>query len=336
MEEKTKDKLDIIFDSISQEVLSLESERLAHKSQYLNTWVFGICITVMALFLSFVITNPSSKAQAVMPFFILLAGLGLTFEYSRSVKKSFKLSFKNKIISKLIYAYNPALGYFPEKRISDATFAISKLFKKTPHDIKGEDFIEGKYGDTDFRLSELHATYESSDGDGDSSTHDIFKGLFLVADFHKYFHSETFILPETGWKALGLNKKKFQGAALIEMEDQEFEDQFRVFTTNDQDARYILSPSMLQRIKDLRKRFGDDLWISFRGESMYVALKTQYNFFEHDIKLPIEKNSLVEEHIKDLKSILGIMDDLNLNTRIWSKIPQRLLADEEEDKLIEK
>lgn len=325
-----KEKLDELFESISSEILDLEEVRKNRLKELSQVWLFGILISIGAVIIGS-LAFPDFGAKFFMLFLMGLAGLGLTFEQHRRVKKKFKFEFKQEIISKLITTYNPSLEYRPQDRISDAVFIGSKMFSRKPHDIVGEDMIVGKYGDTDFKMSELRATYETTDSDGDSTTNEIFKGIFLVADFHKYFHSETIIIPETGWKAVGLNKKKYKGAALIEMEDPIFEKRFRVFTTNDQDARYILSPSMMERICKLQNKFRDDIWISFRGDSMNIAINTSRDFFEHDLNTPLNDKSLVHHHISELKTLLGIIDDLNLNTRIWSKIPIRLLNEDEKE-----
>ena len=325
-----KEELNNIFGDLDVHLRELEEERKKKSDKNTYTWLVGLLLSFLFAFFCMILI-PVAPFKFFLPVVFLILGITFTYYLSQILKKEFQNSFKEKIIQRLIKSHYPNFSYHPLKHISLQDFRNAKLFKRKPHHFSGEDWIEGKYEDTDFRLSELKATYESKDNDGHTTSNTIFDGLFMIADFHKYFHSRTYVIPETGWKAIGLNKKKHAGASLIEMEDPEFERRFRVFSTNDQDARYILSPAMMERICKLQDKFKGDLHISFRGATMNIAISNNLDFFEHDINKPLYPRSPVKEHIDDLKAIIGIMDDLSLNTRIWSKIPIRLLADEDEE-----
>lgn len=316
-----KQNQNIISTDLEEEVNKLEEYRVKGLDKIARVWIFGPFLIVLLLVLVSIYFPFLHGFKALVLFHIVLFGLMITNRLNNNVKRDFRIEFKQKVVSNLIKSRYPTIQYHPAKRISEQDIFASRLFSKTQMNLKGEDMIQGKYKDTDFSLSELKPLK------GKNEAGLIFQGLFIKADFHKYFHSETFVLPQTALESFGLNKKKYHGADLIEMEDLDFVSRFRVFTTNDQDARYILSPSMMRRICILQNKFGDDISISFRGDCMYVAIKTSKDYFEHDINNILYADSLICRHVNDLQSILGIIDDLNLNTRIWSKIPNRLLRD---------
>ena len=311
--EEIIEKIDIDIDALER------SRKKAKKGR--NRWKgIGVLSGIGALILSIFLVLAFGPQFIILGLIVMAILLGTFFEISKGPVKKFQHDFKQNFVRKLIKAFNPNLVYEPDRIVSKSDFTFSKLFKKDPDRILGEDFLSGTHGETKFRFSELNPQYKVKTKKGTRWV-DIFKGFFMVADFHKYFHSETYILPESFWSKAGMSKKKFQGADLIKMEDDKFEEKFRVFSTNDTDARYILSPVMMEKISQIQEQYGDDVFISFRGKNMYIALETKQDFFKHDVNTSIDKHTIMNGHLSELKSIMAIIDDLNLNTRIWSKIP---------------
>ncbi len=309
--------------SVIVDVSSLEALRVEALKKVSKIWRLAILAVLVILPISLSLLFTFGFDYFPIPIVLITIALAGASQLAKDAKKEFKSNFKSQMIEKVVKAFNPALIYHSDRKISKGDFDVSKLFKKDADRILGEDYLEGMHGDTRFRLSELNPQFKVKTKNGTRWV-DIFKGLFVVADFHKYFHSETYILPETAWKKIGMNKKKFQGADLIQLENQNFEKKFRVFSTNDTDARYILSPLMMERITELHDKYGDDLHISFRGQNIYIALSTDYDFFEHNINDPVNKETVIKGHLNELESLMAIIDDLNLNTRIWSKIPVKI------------
>jgi hypothetical protein len=52
---------------------------------------------------------------------------------------------------------------------------------------------------------------------------------------------------------------------------------------------------------------------------VFVAVSYTKNLFEPRLFRTILDFELVQEYFEDLQLAIGIVDDLNLNTRIWSK-----------------
>ena len=315
------DTLDKIFQEIELHIPELEAERLHVNNKQSKIRLFSYLIIVLIL-----IAIVMVYGIGMIPFALILFIIYIFNFYSESKKiysNFFKQRFKSKIIKTIIKEFNPGLNYISDNHITMSEFLQSKLFAAYPKNYNGEDYISGNLGGTEFRLSELWVKEENQGGEKEKGK-TIFEGVFLVADFHKYFHSETYILPESELKAVGLNKRTHEGAELIVMENEKFEKAFRVFTTSDQDARYILSPSMMERILELQYKYDNKVSISFRGSNVYIALSTNRDFFEHDMSQPVDEKSLIRGHLNDLEKMLATIDELNLNTRIWSKMPKKV------------
>jgi hypothetical protein len=242
--------------------------------------------------------------------------------------KGFIREFKLSVIREIVAFVDPSLNYVPDAHVSQHEFVASQIFKHRIDRFRGEDFVGGTIGKTDMRFSELHAEYKttSTDSKGRRRTqwHTIFKGLFFIADFNKHFSGCTVVLPDTAERLFGFLGKKLQQmnlmrGQLIKLEDPEFERAFAVYGDDQVEARYILSTSLMKRIMDFKKSRGKQIYLSFVHSNVIVAITTGKNMFEPRIFRTLTDFGLVREYLEDLQLAIGIVEDLNLNTRIWTK-----------------
>ena len=243
--------------------------------------------------------------------------------------KGFVADFKGTVVDGVVRFCDPSLTYEPKQHISQPQFRESGIFQHGIDRFKGEDHVVGKVGATALEFSELHAEYKttSTDSKGHTRTtwHTIFKGLFFIADFNKDFRGATVVLPDVAERLFGFLGKTLQkmnfarSGELVKLEDPEFERQFVVYGDDQIEARYILSPSLMARIMDFKKSSGREILVSFVRSKVYVAIKTGKNMFEPRIFSTLLDFSLVRDYLQDLQFALGIVEELDLNTRIWTK-----------------
>ena len=106
---------------------------------------------------------------------------------------------------------------------------------------------------------------------------------------------------------------------LIKLEDPEFENHFVVYGDDQIQARYILSMSLMERIVEFRKKTGRKIYLSFVGSKVFVAASYTKSLFEPRLFRTLLDFEPIREYFEDLQLTIGIVDDLNLNTRICSK-----------------
>ena len=106
---------------------------------------------------------------------------------------------------------------------------------------------------------------------------------------------------------------------LIQLEDPEFEKEFVVYGKDQIEARYILSLSLMQRILDFKRKTGQKIFLSFIDSKVFIGVWSDHVLFEPKILSTLLDFDLIREYFDDLQLAIGIVDDLNLNTRIWSK-----------------
>lgn len=246
----------------------------------------------------------------------------------------YRIHFKEQIVQRLVQHYQPDFIYQPKRGISKSEFLDSQIYRHRIDRYHSEDLLLGKVGATAFQWSEIHAEYktttQNSKGGSTTHWHTIFKGFFFIADFNKSFRGETLVLPDNlegslgsfGQALQGLGAKLRTGAnELVKLEDPEFERSFVVYSTDQIEARYILSTSLMQRLIDFRQHMGSGIAVAFINNCVYIAIPTNKNYFEPpsifvgSAHLSLES---VQEYLEDIQLAQGIVEDLNLNLRIWA------------------
>ncbi len=301
----------------------LEGER---KSSLRNAGIATAVIAATAVVIAGVVLSSGGDPQILIFILViagmLIAGAGVLFT------KGFKLKFKNTIIRQIIQYVDPELDYNPTGMVSRSEFQSSTLFKHRIDRYKGEDFVDGKIDKTAIRFSELHAEYKTTTTDSKGRTktqrHTIFKGLFFIADFNKHFQGRTVVLPDSAEKLFGRLGKKLQEwnvsrDDLVKMEDVEFEKEFVVYGTDQVEARYILSTALMRRILEFKRKMKVPVHIGFVNSNLYMAISIRKNMFEPRILRTILDFEMVRDYLEDVILAVGIVEDMNLNTRIWTK-----------------
>ena len=278
-----------------------------------------------------------SRILNALFYIIFIGGAGiflLLWHILKSIKNPWTknakdILFKNIVIKRIVEYISPDLNFSPEKqKVTGPEFLGSEIFKHYifyPIGYYAEDFVEGKTGNTNIRFYEINGrdmvfppSKKPNTKIYDGRVEKIpFYGMFGMVDFNKTFNGHTLVLPE---KRIGrLQWITASGRKPVKMDNPEFEKIFSVFGTDQIGARYVLSTSLKQRIVDYNKKVGRPINLSFSDNKLYIAIKHIKNKFEFSLKKSVYDFNRVKEFYKDLKIIIDIIEDLNLNTRIWLK-----------------
>lgn len=241
-----------------------------------------------------------------LTFFILS-----TFIFSLYEKKHNK-TYKKQIVPKLVDAVFPGADYSPKGILSKNDLKKTGLFRFNRNQkYECEDTISGRIGKTDFTFCEIRISHEESDGEDSTKTVFDFFGFAFIADFNKHFQGRTLFSSKKTHLDVGF----FSDLKPCVIEDPEFENRFTTYATDDQQARYIITPGLQHRILDLNAFFNNqELAISFHDDLMFMIVDSGTNHFEVSYGFDGVKRDLFA------LSLLGdIVEQMNLNLRIWSK-----------------
>ena len=252
-----------------------------------------------------------------IPFLIFLLCLPVLFfiggAYQSFIKMSshLKRQFKIKIMPELLKFLFADFEYIANQRIAKSVIEKSMIFSKHIAIAEGEDFMRFKLGETTIMFCETTA-YSNSEKI-------IFQGIFISASFNKNFSSKTFVLPVTfSTYFQSIKRRLLDNFQMVKLEDVEFDKEFIVFSTDQIGARYVLTTSLMNRLLDYKRKIKKKISFSFVDNRLYCAIPNYLNLFEPALFEPFDFD-LIKKSYNPLKIYTDIVEDLNLNLRIWTK-----------------
>lgn len=300
----------------------MESERLRVRNGLITLWVIAGAVLVFGSLLLIFLLPVIGHIILLVIFFIAVAWGG------HKIRGSFRSDFKHRIIGPIVKFADPGLAYAPESGIACGEYQGGKIFLTGVDRYQCEDLVQGVIGRTAIRFSEVHSEYktETTDKDGHRHTHwhTIFRGLYFIADFNKSFNGEYVVLTDTAERLFGRLGQNLQSMTmgrppLVKMEDPEFEKLFVVYGTDQVEARYLLTPSFMARLTNYRKQSNREIQLGFSHSHLYLAVSYPKNLFEPRLFSTLLDFTPIREYYADLAIAVDLVEELNLNTRIWGK-----------------
>jgi hypothetical protein len=281
--------------------------------------VYGFTVLGLAILTFIIGTTGHIKAAVFISFAIFLAAIIVLVIFAKRLKK-FTGIFKTQIVSRIIAFINPSLQYSPDHFISEADYKNSGLYLNSPDRYTGDDYVEGTHDKTFFCFSELHTEMKISSG---KETHweTIFKGMFIIADFNKNFSGRTYVWSENKPQLNFLNKlftSFASGLEKVKLESPDFEKRFIVYSNDQVEARYILTPSFMERAVRLQQMTDADTSMSFVHSKIHVAIPMKKEMFEPSV-FSANDFSRLENFRSTIQIVYDIIDELKLNERLWTK-----------------
>lgn len=246
--------------------------------------------------------------------FLQVFALGLIYESLTKTNTYLRGEYKKRILPKLLYFVCPVFEYKPKQKISKHVFQKSLLFPAEINLVEGEDYMR-------FIISDVELMFCEAKVYGFIPQRSVmFDGIFISSSFNKCFNHKTFVFPEKKTSFFRKMKFKVLGSSYrVKLEDPEFEKEFIVLSEDQVESRYILTPSLMQRILEYKRKFDTELAFSFISNRLYCSIPNSKNLFEPPISTSFLDVDFIYESIEPVIMYTGIINDLNLNLRIWSK-----------------
>lgn len=173
-----------------------------------------------------------------------------------------------------------------------------------------EDRISGTHDGVAFELCE--ARLKKRDGGEERS---VFHGLLLIYSFPKKFHGQTVVVPDLSL-AGNLVHGVTRAGERVTLEDPRFEETFEVYSTDQVEARYLLTPRFMERLTNLSGHFSNpwNLHAAFAGNSLLISIRLTKNMFEGGGLLePALARKRADDLIKELRLVSDIIEMLDLD-----------------------
>lgn len=252
----------------------------------------------------------------------LVKALGQVFRRMQALRE-LGLQVKKRVVQHL----DPTFTLHATPSFPKELYRACGLFPSAYDRSEAEDQVAGRVGATDFQITEI-ATYRretSRNSKGSTQTRwiPIYRGLLFQAAFNKNFTAHTTVKTDRAERHLGdlaRGLQRLSGAfskgKLVELENPDFEAQFKVESTDPIEARYILTPTFMERLLSLRAKSGIGMEFSFLGAQVIVSIPRTQPFLELGYSFK-DLTQSVNSLSRDLLGVLELIELLDLNNRIY-------------------
>lgn len=256
---------------------------------------------------------------------ILIYGL-VMFSKAGPKEGQYRCTYKHSLVAYALRTIDKSLKIDDVQALSEEAFISSRLFAKAPDRYQSEDQVYGFAEKTKFSFSEVHAEYKTVTQTKNGQRvdwHDILKGIVFCADFNKNFKGTTMVRPKDFSAAFGAWISTalpiLASEEVVKLENPNFDKTFVTYSDDQVEARYILTPSMMERISELNKRSKETISLSFSGSLIFIAFPLNGNYFEPPFSKSLLDENLLQKDIELVQFMYDIVKELDLNTRIWGK-----------------
>lgn len=257
--------------------------------------------------------GPAFLALAVVALFAGVAYAGFNYVVPGfAAYSNYRARFKHEVAAEVFKIVCPTASYAPLEGIAQQVFDEPGIFS-TRGGFESDDRVRGTIGQTPFEAADVNRSY--STGGKNSRTIVVFRGLFFHLDFNKTLRGVTLVDPRSGSRESIGDRSDL---TTVMLENTAFDAQFTVHTSDEVEARYILTPAMMERILALQTRTDRPLFLAFKNNRAYLGVHYGRALFEPDIAASTSVTAL-HEMAAHFALAEGIVHELDLNTRIWTK-----------------
>ena len=142
-----------------------------------------------------------------------------------------------------------------------------------------------------------------------------FRGVFIEFDMNKNFEGHTFVLERAKTSnCIKFDHSKFEE---VKLEDPEFMEKYKIYTTNQVEARYVLTTAFIERFKNMKVAFrAKYIRAAFKDGKITIAIDAGRDLFQMaNLNTDTDSNTFVEI-FNEILSIRELINALKLNEKI--------------------
>lgn len=307
-----------VLQKVRPKLVALEQERKKMLAARRKTEINALFLIIIGIGLVLALGLYLGKDRVTIPILGVVALMAVIYIYMNWKRLHVKDALQQTIGDVITEAMGGSWRYATEKHLSPSLVKYSGLVGRF-RTIHGSNLVHGEHGDTRFSFSNINISNDGNDGRSD-----VFGGIMLAIDFSKDLKGRTLVFPDIAQQALGAWLGKtvqsfgWKGLELVYLEDPQFEKEFAVYSSDQVESRYILTPNMMSNMLRLKHKYGEAFSFSFTHGTVFVAID-KVPPFESALDAPILPDGTFYHFYKTIDLVTDIIDTLELNTRIWSK-----------------
>ncbi|MEM7172191.1 MAG: DUF3137 domain-containing protein [Pseudomonadota bacterium] len=243
--------------------------------------------------------------------------VGLLFAWYRRPASQLRKAIKSEIFPKVFSFLGDDFDYRPKPPYRVKSLQESGLIPSHTSE-SSEDYIAGSHQGVKIELLETKLKRKQK-----KKTITVFKGMLVRLSMNKSFSGKTIVTEDKGaignW--LGEAASTFSSLERVRLEDPLFEDRYQIYSDDQVEARYLLTPAFMERLMQLStianlRHAKDPIECSFYENKLLLKIPLTDNRFETaHISKPIDFRGDMNQLLEEMNEIFSIIDILKLNQR---------------------
>lgn len=296
---------------------AIDRERLTRLKAY---WiridlaaVAFVLASVLALLAYFGVLGSSlDRLHSAFYFLAPVATVAALWHWVDVPRRDYVSEFKARVIPEVASTLGD-FDYFEHGWIDPDRIIGSTLIPV--HDrCRSEDLFCGTYAGIDVELAEVRLSKVQHGPKRESVI--VFEGVFVLLSLGRTFAGRTVVRRDAGaiynWLAGSVDELE-----RVVLEDPAFEDQFKVYASDQVEARYLLSPAFMERLSALAGDIGGGhLQAAFYENKLFIMVPSSENRFEPpSIFTSVLDDTGLARIAHELGEVLSMIDALKLDER---------------------
>jgi hypothetical protein len=235
--------------------------------------------------------------------------------------RAYEDDVRHQIFPTIFRYFNPDAIYRPTNNTFISSITRSDIIP-TYHKMVTKGYVKTQYSGVDIECIGLLLTNSS---DKNAYTKCKFRGQAILLSMNKTFFGKTIVKRDMGVAANWLSGK-FSTLERAPLEDPRFESLFQVYTTNQVEARYLLTTSFMERLLALQALYEPSIEAgqirtptrtiecSFFDDNLLILIPTDHDIFSNSSVF--KPSTFIQESntiLQEMDEIFGIIDILKLN-----------------------
>lgn len=271
------------FNEIYQEIYTNGVKELTELKNNHNLSLF-IFLVFVILIATLFITQKRFSPILVISIFATILSLVIFIKAQYDYKKG----FKELVIKRIVYLYNPEFTYSPADGVSRREY-IESFFDTQFDRFYTEDLIKGVINDEySFKMAQVKTEVEEverdSDGKSHVEVHTLFSGLFGIVEI-----KDSMIMKMDITSNNFLNK---YNKSRIEVDSSEFEKKYDMFSTDKVRTMEIFTSDIIEEFNKFEEETGYVMQIKVVPNKLYFRISCGESF-----EAPLVKDALSYDYL---------------------------------------
>ncbi|MCD7879399.1 MAG: DUF3137 domain-containing protein [Candidatus Gastranaerophilales bacterium] len=278
-------------------------------------WAVAFVVFVLACYITFVVlvyTNSNACIEKFGDVCLLFVHpqaiaiiVGILFTIINLLIKNYKTKAKQYMLPKLL----SFIGNFNLEQDGQQDYEyVSNLgLFNSFNRYNCDDKLTGAYNTLNIKILELDLKHESGSGKHRTVV-TIFQGILVIFPCLKKYTGTTYIFRNSLFP-------NFKGKR-VHLESPEFEELYDVYSTDQIEARYLVTAAFMQRLVDLEKKGFNGITMSFERGNVNIAIPSNKDWFE----VPLLKSAYDIDNYRsiliEILNLLSVIDSLKLDKNI--------------------